>query len=62
MHVPNENLTRYRRLIALARRVESIGNARSNRGDYPGANRSWRLAARITNVAQGLRVPGKNGH
>ena len=62
MYVPDENLPRYRRLVALARRVEHIGNARSNRGDYPGANRAWRMAARINTVAQGLRVPGKNGH
>jgi len=61
MHVPPENLPRYRRLMKLVRRVDSIGNARSNRGDYAGANRAWRMASRISIVAQGLRVPGANG-
>jgi hypothetical protein len=62
MHVRDEDLPRYRRLMKLARRVEQIGNARSNRGDYPGANRAYRMSSRIITVAQSLRVPGKNGH
>lgn len=61
MHVPPENLPRYRRLMALVRKVDRIGNNRSNRGDYAGANRAWRLASRISTVAQSLRVPGKSG-
>jgi hypothetical protein len=58
MHVPEHNLPRYRRLIALARHVDSIGNKRSNRGDYGGANRAWGQASKISAVAQQLRVPG----
>jgi len=61
LHVPPDNLTRYRRLIALYRKVDRIGNMRSNRGDYPGANAAWRRAAQIQNVAQDLRVAGRWG-
>lgn len=61
MHVPDENLPRYRRLMKLYDRLEWIGNTRSNRGDYAGANRAWRMAAKIHVIAQGLRVPGRNG-
>lgn len=61
MHVPPEHLTRYRRIIELYRKVDNIGNARSNRGDYPGANAAWRRAAKIQNVAQELRVSGWRG-
>lgn len=58
MHVPEPSLPRYRRLIALARHIDSIGNRRSNRGDYGGANRAWSQASKISAVAQQLRVPG----
>jgi hypothetical protein len=61
VHVPPENLVRYRRLMNLARHVERIGNQRSNRGDYAGANRAWSRASRISADAQTLRVPGRNG-
>jgi hypothetical protein len=61
MHVPPDNLDRYRRLIALYRKVDRIGNMRSNRGDYPGANAAWRRAATIQHVAQELRVSGYRG-
>lgn len=59
VHVPAENLERYRRLIKLAQHVERIGNARSNRGDYAGANRAWSRESRIREQAQTLRVPGR---
>jgi hypothetical protein len=58
VHVPPENLVRYRRIMNLARHVERIGNQRSNRGDYAGANRAWARASRISAEAQTLRVPG----
>lgn len=58
MHVPDENLPRYRRLMALVRKVERIGNNRSNRGDYAGANAAWSRSSRISTAAQSLRVPG----
>jgi hypothetical protein len=58
VHVPPENLVRYRRIMNLARHVERIGNQRSNRGDYAGANRAWSRASRISAEAQTLRVPG----
>jgi hypothetical protein len=61
MHVPPENLPRYRRLMVLYERVEWIGNARSNRGDYAGANAAWHRASEIHHAAQELRVPGRNG-
>lgn len=58
VHVPDENLPRYRRLMELARKVDRIGNIRSNHGDYAGANAAWGRAARINSAAQTLRVPG----
>jgi hypothetical protein len=58
MHVPDENLTHYRRLKKLYRHVDNIGNKRSNRGDYSGANAAWRRAGRILETAQSLRVWG----
>ena len=58
MHVPDENLPRYRRLMELVRHVDRIGNNRSNRGDYAGANSAWSRSSRISSVAQSLRVPG----
>jgi hypothetical protein len=58
VHVPAENLERYRRIMNLARHVERIGNQRSNRGDYAGANRAWSRASAIQQTAQTLRVPG----
>jgi hypothetical protein len=61
VHVPNERLARYRRIIELYRHVDRIGNARSNRGDYAGANRAWTRADAIRSAAQELRVPGKKG-
>jgi hypothetical protein len=61
MHVPAENLPRYRRLIALYQKLDRVGNHRSNHGDYPGANAAWRRAGEISRAAQDLRVPGSNG-
>lgn len=61
MHVPEENLPRYRRLMNLARHVERIGNQRSNRGDYAGANRAWTRASKISEEATILRVRGRKG-
>lgn len=61
VHVPPESLERYRRIMNLARHVERIGNQRSNRGDYAGANRAWNRASKISTAAQTLRVRGRNG-
>lgn len=60
MHVPDENLPRYRRLMELARKVDRIGNNRSNHGDYGGANAAWARASKISAAAQSLRVPGSD--
>lgn len=59
MHVPESNLPRYRRLMALAWLLDRIGNRRSGRGDYAGANNAWARRGRVADVAQGLRVPGR---
>lgn len=59
VHVPPENLERYRRMVELARHVDRIGDKRSNHGDYAGANRAWSRASRIKTAAQTLRVPGR---
>lgn len=61
VHVPPENLDRYRRLMALVHKVDRIGNTRSNRGDYAGANRAWSRASAIKQTAQTLRVRGRAG-
>lgn len=61
MHVPDENLPRYRRLMALYRKLDSIGGHRSNRGDYAGANAVWHRATKVHHAAQDLRVPGSTG-
>jgi hypothetical protein len=61
VHVPDQNLERYRRIMNLYRHVDRIGNTRSNRGDYAGANAAWSRADRIKTHAQTLRVPGRAG-
>lgn len=60
MHVPPENLARYRRLMALSRHLESIGNHRSGRGDYDGANAVWLRATLARARGYELRVPGRD--
>jgi hypothetical protein len=60
VHVPEERLARYRRIMALFRKVDRIGNTRSNRGDYAGANAAWTRADKIRTAAQTLRVRGRN--
>jgi hypothetical protein len=47
--------------MALYRKVDRIGNNRSNHGDYAGANAAWHRAAQIKHAAQDLRVAGSNG-
>jgi hypothetical protein len=59
MHVPEENLEEYRRRMALARKLNSIGNMLSGTGDYAAANKAWQLAGVARHHAQELRVPGK---
>lgn len=59
MHVPRENLDRYRALMDLYRRFNSAGNQKSNTGDHGAANRLWRIATLIREHAQTLRVPGR---
>ena len=61
MHVPDENLPRYRRLMVLYRKMDFLGATRSNRGDYAGANDIWRRAAKVHHAAQDLRIPGTLG-
>lgn len=60
MHVAPEHLIRYRRLVRLAHRLSSVGNLRSGRGDYTGANKAWRQEEQVVRQAQALRVPGKS--
>lgn len=54
-HVPNENLPRYRRLVHLARQLESAGNA-IGPNDTADSTILWRMAAKYRNKAQELRV------
>lgn len=61
MHVPDEELPRYRKLVALAGVLECMGNTRSGKGDYAGAHEAWAQEARIRKVANELRVPGRDG-
>lgn len=60
MHVPEENLERYRELMNAFRRYDRLGNKASNVGHYGEANRLWGIAGQHKAEAQKLRVPGKN--
>lgn len=59
MHVPNENLPRYRALRRISNQFNSIGDSLSNIGEYADANKAWRESSRFNAKAQELRVSGK---
>lgn len=58
-HVPDENLTEYRRRRDLAYRADSLGNEVSGLADGRGhsmANRLWSIAAELKEYANELRA------
>lgn len=60
MHVPEENLLRYRGLMDLSRKLDSAGGAASGIGGDKGkahANTLWSMSAHYRAEAQKLRVP-----
>jgi len=61
MHVPEESLVKYRELMNVARRYDSLANRASGVGHYGEANRLWAIAGQHRAKAQELRVPGKDG-
>lgn len=60
MHVPEENLERYRMLIGINHLISRMGNQVSNLGQHGDANALWAMAGRYKVMANQLRVPGKN--
>lgn len=60
MHVPEENLFKYRNLMNLSRRFKSLGDT-IGANDMQDSTTCWRLAKKYEDKAQELRVPGKNG-
>lgn len=58
LHVPTENLTKYRALKRISDQYDRLGNALSNIGAYPEANMAWAQTAKWNLRAQELRVPG----
>jgi hypothetical protein len=61
MHVPEENLERYRRIMAIYHLISRMGNMVSGMGQHGDANTLWAMAGRYKAMAQELRVPGKDG-
>ena len=59
MHVPDENLHRYRRLAELAHLMSRMGDMCSNIGQYEDANKLWAMGGKYKRLANDLRVPGK---
>jgi len=62
LHVPEENLHKYRALKRISDQFDSLGNALSNIGDYPLANAMWSKRASYNARAQELRAPAKPVH
>jgi hypothetical protein len=60
MHVPEENLKKYRELMNVSHRYNRLGNKASNVGRYGQANELWAISRRYRVKAQELRVPGKD--
>jgi hypothetical protein len=62
MHVPEENLFKYRVLMGISRNLESLGSTVSGMNGEEGMKDStllWAMAKRYRDRAQTLRVPGK---
>jgi hypothetical protein len=62
MHVPEENLHRYRRLRELSHLMSRMGDMVSNLGQYDDANKLWAMGGKYKRLANDLRVPGKDEH
>jgi hypothetical protein len=60
MHVPEENLHRYRRLRELSHLMSRMGDMCSNMGQYEDANALWFMGGKYKRMANALRVPGKD--
>jgi len=58
MHVPEENLFKYRNLMGLSRRFKSLGDT-IGPNDMADSTICWRLAKKYRDKAQELRVPGQ---
>ena len=54
-HVPEENLFRYRMIMALSRQLESLGN-RIGPNNMEDSTILWRMAKKYRDKAQELRV------
>lgn len=61
MHVPDENLSEYRRLRELAYLMSRLGSMVSGLGEYEDANKLWAMGGKYKALANELRVPGKDG-
>ena len=61
MHIPEENLSRYRALKRISNAFDSLGGQLSNIGEYEQANDVWAMSSKYNRRAQELRVPGKDG-
>ena len=60
MHVPEENLPKYRRLAELSFLMQRMGGMVSNLGEHADANTFWALGGKYKRLANELRVPGKD--
>jgi hypothetical protein len=60
MHVPEENLPRYRRMRELSHLMSRMGDMASNMGELADANTLWALGGKYKRMANELRVPGKD--
>lgn len=58
MHVPEENLARYRRLRELSHLMSRMGDMVSNLNEHADANTLWALGGKYKRLANDLRVPG----
>lgn len=58
MHVPEENLPRYRRLRELSHLMSRMGDMVSNLQEYTDANALWAMGGKYKRMADELRVPG----
>jgi hypothetical protein len=61
MHVPDENLPQYRRLVELSFLMSRLGSTVSNMGEREDANTLWAMGGKYKKLANELRVPGKDG-
>ena len=55
-HVPDENLSRYRRLAELAFLMQRMGGMVSNLGEREDANKLWDMAGKYKRTANELRA------